>query len=828
MPTVFISHSSVDKQFVRELADFLQQPDATRDIKIEVWLDERELEPGANLALALSRALDADFFLLILSPDACSSHWVETEWTAALTKWNDTGRRPRVLCVLLRECAVPDLLRGSQRFDLRNNHPEGFRQIRHFLLTAQPAPPRHINFLPPRPVPFVGRKAELSLLRRLLQTGGTLVPVVEMGGRGKSSLALEFAHRHQADFAAVYWLPCASENLAAISAELQRQLGLKIDGDLPTVVRELQLHCAARRCLLILDDVRDESPFQLVPGGDACVLITTRRRDLAPLRLLSPLNLPDFTEEDAFALFRTVLGNAAVDAHAAACRTLFTRLGHQPLAVSICAGLIHSDLRYTIAGMAANPPADATALLHEAIQALEPAAHRLLSAMAVCAPEGFFFDLAAEIAGQPELASHEALQQIHRRSLLRILDRDASRYSLHALVRDTAVDPALRPRHLEAVGKRFENWEADWQRCQFLLSDFELALDTALADPADPTLVSRAASLANRGFRLTYRTGRLPQAHDLCRRMAAVAKATNDPGREQAWLGNQALILKAWGRLNEALALHKKEEETCLALGNQEGLQASYGNQALILQAWGRLNEAMALLKKKEEICLALGNQDSLQRCYGNQASMLQDWGRLDEAMALLKKKEEICLALDNQDGLQASYGNQALILRAWGRLDEAMALLKKKEEICLALGNQDGLQASYGNQALILQDWGRLDEALALLKKQEEICLALGDQDGLQASYGNQALILQDWGRLDEALALHKKEEEICLALGIKRDLGYCYWNLGLLERARLNPVAERNHLQAALALFEELKMPRERDAVHAELQETLAAGAG
>jgi hypothetical protein len=38
-------------------------------------------------------------------------------------------------------------------------------------------------------------------------------------------------------------------------------------------------------------------------------------------------------------------------------------------------------------------------------------------------------------------------------------------------------------------------------------------------------------------------------------------------------------------------------------------LQRSYGNQALILQAWGRLEEAMALLKKAETLCLDQGSR---------------------------------------------------------------------------------------------------------------------------------------------------------------------------------------------------------------------------
>ncbi len=57
-------------------------------------------------------------------------------------------------------------------------------------------------------------------------------------------------------------------------------------------------------------------------------------------------------------------------------------------------------------------------------------------------------------------------------------------------------------------------------------------------------------------------------------------------------------------------------EALCLELGNKDGLQRSCGNQALILRDWGRLEEAMALLKKQEALCLDLGNRSSLAYCY--------------------------------------------------------------------------------------------------------------------------------------------------------------------------------------------------------------------
>ena len=66
------------------------------------------------------------------------------------------------------------------------------------------------------------------------------------------------------------------------------------------------------------------------------------------------------------------------------------------------------------------------------------------------------------------------------------------------------------------------------------------------------------------------------------------------------------------------------------------------------------------------------------------------------------------------------------------------------------------------------------------------------------------------------------KKMEALYLELGTRRDLAYCYWNLGLLAREQRDRNTEREKLAAALVIFTDLKMPRERDAVRAELLKT------
>ncbi len=83
-------------------------------------------------------------------------------------------------------------------------------------------------------------------------------------------------------------------------------------------------------------------------------------------------------------------------------------------------------------------------------------------------------------------------------------------------------------------------------------------------------------------------------------------------------------------------------EAICLELGNKEGLQRTYGNQALILQAWGSLEEAMELLKKMESICREVGLKPYLKKCYNIQIQVLEKLNKQTGADAIREKLEEL------------------------------------------------------------------------------------------------------------------------------------------------------------------------------------------
>ena len=73
-------------------------------------------------------------------------------------------------------------------------------------------------------------------------------------------------------------------------------------------------------------------------------------------------------------------------------------------------------------------------------------------------------------------------------------------------------------------------------------------------------------------------------------------------------------------------------------------LQTSLGNQALVMKERGELQQALTLFKEQESICRKNHFMDWLQWSLGNQASILEIWG--DKAGAERLREQAIHLSL--------------------------------------------------------------------------------------------------------------------------------------------------------------------------------------
>src|SRR5271154_1632691 len=95
---VLLSHSSKDKEFVKELYRRL-----TRD-GVRCFFDIESIGWGDNWVRALERAIDeCKYIVFVLSPDFCNSEWVEVERTTSIAG-DPRGLNRKVRPLMLHQC----------------------------------------------------------------------------------------------------------------------------------------------------------------------------------------------------------------------------------------------------------------------------------------------------------------------------------------------------------------------------------------------------------------------------------------------------------------------------------------------------------------------------------------------------------------------------------------------------------------------------------------------------------------------------------------------------------------------------------------------------
>jgi hypothetical protein len=121
--SVFLSHSSSDKQFVRQLANHIKAEG------IRCWLDEAEIKPGDSIVAKIQDGInEMRYLLVVISQNSIRSAWVEKELNAALMV-GLSKRSIKVIPILKDTCDIPLLLRDIQYADFRNSFSDGFAQL---------------------------------------------------------------------------------------------------------------------------------------------------------------------------------------------------------------------------------------------------------------------------------------------------------------------------------------------------------------------------------------------------------------------------------------------------------------------------------------------------------------------------------------------------------------------------------------------------------------------------------------------------------------------------------------------------------------------------
>ncbi|MEI8017445.1 MAG: toll/interleukin-1 receptor domain-containing protein [Schlesneria sp.] len=213
---VFLSHNSVDKPAVEELARRLKADG------IEAWLDKWHLVPGTPWQPALEQALADSMSVAVFVGPSGISPWQDEEMRAAISKRvRQKDNEFRVIPILLpggtreERSRLPEFLLASTWVEFRNSldEDEAYHRLKSGVLGVAPGLPpgaaifegecpyRGLQaFQPEHSAFFFGREARIEWLLNALRPAqsfdrsGTprenrFLAIVGSSGSGKSSLA---------------------------------------------------------------------------------------------------------------------------------------------------------------------------------------------------------------------------------------------------------------------------------------------------------------------------------------------------------------------------------------------------------------------------------------------------------------------------------------------------------------------------------------------------------------------------------------------------------------------------------------------------------------
>ena len=622
----FLSRRGSVGAMAREVADVLIEHG------YKVVVQDYDFPLGSDFVEAIHENLkNARDLVVLFTSDYESSPYTRKEFTSFEANRLLSTEERRMIILRCEEVAPLGLLAGKIYQDLFGiDDPEERR--RRIIAAAEgqsqalKRPPRPFVGVPPRIANFTGREAELYRLDSILLEGDKPAAITQatisraavagMGGVGKTSLAVEYAHRYRHFYAGVWWCPSESRiGLLTALASLSVELGAVAadEPDLEKAAKAGLRRLTEQRAtwLLIYDNVTSPDQIaELLPTANAKVLLTSRFPDWTGWAEEVALDVLQPAEAVAF------LDRRAGRQDAPGAATLAEALGRLPLALDHAAAycrrmqMAFADYAARAAGLITSPPRGAAyprsvaATFDLAIDAAAqacPAAETLIAYLAECGPERIPMSLVAG-ALDDETERALALLALTEVSLVKAdpFEDGASAISVHRLVQAVAqARAAANGTEANAAARLISRLAAiyppdgytnstSWPVCAQLTPH----VTTRLADAA--ANMRLAAVLLNRAGMYSHARTDYRRAETLFRAALAINEMADGPEHTEtaSSLGNLAHLLQvtgdlvAAGELNErALAIREKtlgpdHPVTAVSLNNLAYLRMVQGDLA--------------------------------------------------------------------------------------------------------------------------------------------------------------------------------------------------------------------------------------------------------
>jgi tetratricopeptide (TPR) repeat protein len=671
-------------------------------------------------------------------------------------------------------------------------------------------PPRPFIGVPPRIASFTGRSGELDRLDAILmhdkpaavtQASVGRAAVQGMGGVGKTSLAIEYAHRFRGLYAGVCWCPSETHTgLLSALAGLAVTLGAATaeETDVEKAANAALRRLAEQRAtwLLVYDNVpAPDAIADLLPSAGARVLITSRFSDWSELADEVPLDVLPLEEAVAFLQSRTGRGYTGA-------QTLAEVLGRLPLALDHAAAYCkRTQMRFADYATKASSLIDAAPrgvgylrsvaatfdLAITEVVAQCPAAETLMAYLAQCAPERIPMTL-VEGAVEDEAERQEALAALSEVSLVKHdpFEDETPAVTVHRLVQ------AVARARSEANGSA---QEAVGLLIARLVTTYP---EGAAGDPQSWPLCAKLTP------------------HLLARRGPGDASVAKVLGRAGSYFRGCAAYSQAAPLLRDALAIYEK------VLGPEHPHTATALNYlANLLRDQGDFAGAKPLYERALAICEKVLGAERLETAasLNNLGSLLRAQGDFEGARPLLGRALAICeKALGPEDPITAaSLDSLAFLLSDQGDLAGARPLYERALAIREKVLGPEHPHTAKGlnNLAILLRLQGDFAEARLLYERALAITeKVLGPEHPETAtSLDNFADLLRAQGDLAEAKPLHERALVICeKVLGPKHpDTARSLNNLGSLLQAQGDFAGAKPLYERALTICEEVLGPED-----------------
>jgi tetratricopeptide (TPR) repeat protein len=334
---------------------------------------------------------------------------------------------------------------------------------------------------PGNPV-FVDREEDLAQLDTVMSQEPPAAPpvVYGLGGTGKSTLALHFAHRNRGRYNPVWWIPADSPTgittgLAELAARLNPYQNLTAKTSAEAAAWAISWLQAHDGWLLVFDDADSPRSLEPVLGTlNAGRHLITSRRATGWHRVARPLPLATLPPDAALDLLMQII-SPGDDSGRALLERLAAELGYLPLALEQAAAYIQYTAitpaayldrlrRYPARMFATSAPLDAAGesdrqrtiariwqLSLQAITGEQPLAGEILRTLAWYSPDPIPRDLAYQLHKDP-LTVDDALALLNAYSMITLTPQAIT---IHRLVQAVArlPDPADPHRTPDAISQ---------------------------------------------------------------------------------------------------------------------------------------------------------------------------------------------------------------------------------------------------------------------------------------------------------------------------------------------------------------------------------------